>query len=122
MVDALGNPLRFVVSEGQRADVKFAESLIEGYGQAGAVVADKAYDADRLIEVIGQMEARAVIPPKKNRKEPRKYDKNLYKDRNKVERYFGRVKHYRRLATRYEKTARNFLAFWHIAAAITLTI
>ena len=118
----MGNPLRFVVSEGQRADVKFAESLIEGYGQAGAVVADKAYDADRLIEAIGQMEARAVIPPKKNRKEPRKYDKNLYKDRNKVERYFGRVKHYRRLATRYEKTAQNFLAFWHIAAAITLTI
>ena len=63
-----------------------------------------------------------VIPPRKSRRKQRSYDKNLYRDRNKVERLLNRFKHYRQLATRYQKTARNFLAFWHLAAYVVLTL
>jgi putative transposase len=72
--------------------------------------------------LIEQLGAEVVIPPKANRVEQRVYDENLYADRNKVERFFNRVKHYRRLATRYEKTARNYLAFWQVACCVILTL
>ena len=75
-----------------------------------------------FIAFIVQTGAQVVIPPKANRLEQRAYDENLYADRNKVERFFNRLKHYRRLATRYEKTARNFLAFWQLACAVMLTL
>ena len=68
------------------------------------------------------MGAQAVIPPKSNRIDQRKYDENLYADRNKIERFYNKAKNYRRLATRYEKTARNFLTFWHIASCVILTL
>lgn len=84
--------------------------------EAGAVIADKAYDADPLIERIAATGAEAVIPPRRNRTEQRAYDANLYADRNKVERLFNRLKHYRRVATRYEKTAGSFLAMVQVAA------
>jgi putative transposase len=64
------------------------------------------------------LEAEAVIPPKKNRTQQREIDRELYKDRNKVERFIGRIKHYRRVATRYEKTARNYLAMLHLVSAM----
>jgi transposase len=120
-VDALGNPRRVILSAGQVHDLQMAVDLIENE-QTGAVVADKAYDSDVLIAFIEQAGAQAVIPPKANRLEQRIYDKNLYADRNKVERFFNRLKHYRRLATRYEKTARNFLAFWQLACSVMLTL
>ena len=120
-VDALGNPRRVRLSAGQVHDLQLASELIENE-HTGAVVADKAYDSDLFIAVIEQQGAQAVIPPKANRLEQRAYDKNLYADRNKVERFFNRLKHYRRLATRYEKTARNFLAFWQLACSMMLTL
>ena len=120
-VDALGNPRRIILSAGQVHDLQMAVDLIENE-QTGAVVADKAYDSDILIAFIEQIGAQAVIPPKANRLEQRAYDENLYADRNKVEPFFNRLKHYRRLATRYEKTARNFLAFWQLACAVMLTL
>jgi transposase len=81
-----------------------------------AVIADKGYDADDLVQEIHRRGAQAVIPPRSNRKQPRKYSKRRYKTRNLVERFVNRIKHYRRVATRYEKTARNFLAFVHLAS------
>lgn len=120
-VDALGNPRRVMLTGGQVHDLQMAARLIE-HEQTGAVVADKAYDSDWLIAFIEQVGAQAVIPPKANRLEQRAYDENLYADRNKVERFFNRLKHYRRLATRYEKTARNFLAFWQLACCVMLTL
>lgn len=120
-VDALGNPRRVMLSGGQVHDLKMSASLIE-HEQTEAVVADKAYDSNEFIAIIKQAGAQAVIPPKANRLEQRAYDENLYADRNKVERFFNRLKHYRRLATRYEKTARNFLAFWQLACAVMLTL
>lgn len=120
-VDALGNPRRLILTPGQAHDVRTGPALIEGE-ETQAVIADKAYDSDRFLALIAQMGAEAVIPPKANRVEQRAYDENLYADRNKVERFYNKAKQYRRLATRYEKTARNFLAFWHLASCVILTL
>jgi transposase len=118
-VDALGNPVEFTLTPGQRAAITQAEALIEGR-DAEAVIADKAYDSDPLVRRIQGKGATAVIPPKKNRKEPRAYDEHLYKERNKVERFIRLMKAYRRVATRYEKTAQNFLGFVHVVAVMIL--
>ena len=106
---------------GQAADVHTGPDLIEGENTE-AVIADKAYDSNDFLALIAKMEAEAVIPPKSNRVDQREYDKNLYADRNKVERFYNKAKSYRRLATRYEKIARNFLAFWHVASCVILTL
>ncbi len=117
--DGLGNPPRFLLSGGQEADISHAEPLIEGQ-RFGAGIGDKGYDSDRLVAVIESQGAEAIIPPKKNRKVPREYDRHLYKERNKVERLIGLIKQYRRVATRYDKTAVNFLGFIHVAAIMVL--
>lgn len=120
-MDALGNPRRVMLSGGQVHDLRMAVGLIENE-PTEAVVADKAYDSNEFIAFIEQAGVQAVIPSKANRLEQRAYDENLYADRNKVERFFNRLKHYRRLATRYEKTARNFLSFWQLACSVMLTL
>ncbi len=84
------------------------------------VIGDKGYDSDKVVETIEAQGAEAVIPPRKNRKEPRSYDAERYKDRNVVERFWHKIKQFRRVATRYEKTARNFLAFVHVASIMVL--
>jgi transposase len=112
----LGNPLRFYLTGGQEADIKQADALIEGL-RTQAVVADKAYDADALLARIAARGAVAVIPPMSHRKEQRTYDRHLYKDRNLVERFFNRIKHFRRIATRYEKLARNYFSMFNLACA-----
>lgn len=96
-----------------------AEPLIQGH-QAGAYILDKAYDSDAVVEAARRQGGEAVIPSKKNRKVPRDYDKHLYKQRNKVEWFINLIKQYRRVATRYEKTARNFLGFVHVASLMVL--
>jgi transposase len=124
-VDALGNPVRITLTPGQAADISEAPALIAGFSFE-AVIADTGYDSDGFIEIIeahttdAGMPAQAVIPPKKNRKAQREYDRHLYKVRNLVERFIGRVKHFRRIATRYEKTDHNYLAFWHFASLMVL--
>jgi putative transposase len=117
LIDALGNPLRFLLSPGQSADITSAPSLIEGY-RSGAVIADRAYDSDAFIGLVSDGGAEAVIPPRSNRKQHRAIDRNLYRDRNKVERFFAWVKLFRRIATRYEKTARSYLALLHLAGTM----
>ena len=81
------------------------------------VMKEKGYDADYVVDAVHAMGAEVVIPPKSNRKEPREYDKELYKERNQVERLFNRLKHWRRVANRFDKTKESFLAFIHIAAS-----
>ena len=115
----MGNPTRFLLSGGQEADVTYAEPLIGGQ-RFDAGIGDKGYDSDRLVQFIESQGAEAVIPPKKNRKEPRAYDEHLYKERNKVERFINLMKQYRRVATRYEKTDVNFLGFIYVAAIMIL--
>lgn len=119
VVDALGNPLRIILSVGQQADIKQAEALLTEY-ETDAVIADRGYDADSLLSWLADSQVEAVIPAKKNRLIERSIDENLYKDRNKVERYFNKLKQYRRVATRYEKTARSFAGFIYIASALIL--
>jgi transposase len=84
------------------------------------VIAAKAFDSDALVRAVQRRGAEAVIPPKKNRECPRAYDKHLYKERKKVEWFINLLKQYRRVATRYEKTARNFLGFVHVASIMIL--
>ncbi len=119
LVDALGNPVEFILTAGQEADVAQAGPLI-GEHKAGAYILDKAYDSDAVVAAARRQGAEAVIPSKKNRKVPRDYDKHLYKERKKVEWFISLLKQYRRVATRYEKTARNFLGFVHMASIMVL--
>ncbi len=115
----MGNPVEFVLTAGQEADVTQAEPLIRG-NKADAYILDKAYDSDAVVKAVKRRGAEAVIPSKKNRKVPRDYDKHLYKERKKVEWFINLLKQYRRVATRYEKTARNFLGFVHVASIMIL--
>lgn len=107
--------MRFFLSGGQAADCKYALALLDGL-KADAVLADKGYDADYIIEAVSRMKSLVIIPPKSNRKIQREYDNDLYKERNLVERMFNKLKQFRRIATQYDKTALSFFAFLIIAA------
>jgi transposase len=118
-VSGLGLPVKVLLTPGQAADVSQAEELLEGLS-AKVVIADKAYDSKALVDSIEARGAEAVIPSLSNRKRQREYDRERYKDRNLVERFWHKLKQYRRVATRYEKTAQNFLAFVHVASIMIL--
>jgi transposase len=118
-VNGLGLPVTLVLTPGQAADVTQAEALIDGVPFAVAI-ADKGYDKQDLVDRIAGRGAEAVIPSRKNRTEPRAIDRDRYKDRNLVERFWAKMKVYRRVATRYEKTARNFRGMLHLASIMIL--
>ena len=82
------------------------------------MLADKGYDSDAFIKAIEETGATPVIPPRQNRKELRKYDKELYKERNLVERLFQKLKQFRRIATRYERLGRNYMAMLHLVSSL----
>ena len=116
-VDALGNPTGFPLTEGQACDLEGADVLLPAI-KAGTVIADKGFDADqRVLEPLQKAGRQPVIPPKTNRKQQRLYDKELYKARHLIENFFAKLKQFRAIATRYDKTARNFLAAIHLAAS-----
>lgn len=118
LVDALGNPLGFFLTPGQAHDLQGADALLP-HMQADTLLADKAFDADqRVIQPLLAAGKTAVIPPKRNRKTPRPFDKDIYKARHLIENFYCRLKQFRAIATRYDKTARNFLAAIHLAAAM----
>jgi len=117
LADTFGRPLRFAITAGQAHDITAAADLLEGQ-RAEAILADKAYDSNDLRERIARMNAEAVIPPKRNRKVFIPHDKDTYKHRNQIERCFGRLKHFRRFATRYDRRTIHFTGFVHLAAAM----
>jgi transposase len=117
IVDALGNPLAVSLTGGQAHDITQAETLA-GQVEAQALIADKGYDRDAFVQSLEIREIAAVIPPKANRKAKRACDFALYRERNLVERFFNIIKQFRAIATRYEKTARNFLAGVHLVCAL----
>lgn len=117
--DGLGKPVEIILTPGQDHDVTQGPQLIAN-SEAKKMIADKAYDSDTLIDAIKARGAEPVIPPRKNRTEDRPYDKNAYKTRNVVERFINLMKQSRRVATRYEKTARNFLGVVQLAAIFVL--
>ena len=117
LVDALGNPLRFVLTPGQVHDLAGADALLP-HMVADLLIADRAFDADsRVLEPLAAAGKSAVIPPRPNRVAPREFDRELYKRRHLIENFFCKLKQFRAIATRYDKTARNFLAAVHLAAA-----
>jgi transposase len=119
VVNGLGLPVEFKLTPGQAADISEAEALLENH-DFDAVLGDKGFDSKKLIDFIQSRGAEAVIPPRSNLKDQREYDRHLYKERNLVERFINRIKQFRRVATRFEKTARNFLAFVQLASIMVL--
>lgn len=111
----MGNPVRLIAGPGQQNDITRAHELVEGL-KADATIADKGYDADHLHETIAAQGSQIVIPPKRNRKVQRPYDADLYKERNLIERFFNKLKQFRRVATRYDKLLANFMGFVKLAA------
>jgi len=116
-VDAAGNLLRIIVRPGQSHESKEAAALIEGL-EINKVLADRGYDGDAFRNVIAAAGGEAVIPSIPARKTPIDYDKVVYKERNVVERFFCKIKHYRRIATRYDKTVISYVAMFHLAGAM----
>jgi transposase len=117
MVDALGNPLGFFLTGGEAHDLVGADHLLPDM-QADTLIADKAFDADeRVIKPLAAASKNAVIPSKANRRTPRAFDRDLYVARHLIENFFAKLKQFRAIATRYDKTARNFLAAIHLAAS-----
>ena len=117
-MDALGRPHALLLGPGQQADCTRALDLLRQAGPARYVLADKAYDTNAIVDYVEQAGAEVVIPSKKNRLLCRLIDRARYRQRNQVERFFNRLKDFRRLATRYEKTAVSFMGFIHFFAAL----
>ena len=120
VTNALGNPLAFVLTGGQASNIGQAERLI-GDLPAQAVIGGKGYDSDAFVKAVEEHGMEAVIPPRSNRLAPRAYDRHFYKEWHLVECFFNKIKHYRRIFGRFEKTARNFMAFLHFVAFLIWT-
>lgn len=110
LVDALGLPLFFLLTPGQQNDITQAERLTENVRNI-PVLADRGYDSDQFISTLEAKDCTPVIPSKKNRKKKREHDKYLYRERHLVECFFGKIKHFRRVFSRYEKLAKCYLSF-----------
>lgn len=115
----MGNPVKVLLTAGQQHDLSRAEELIAGQA-AAYVIADRGYDSDAFVQAVESQGATPVVRPRENRKAPRELDWHLYGVRQLIERFVNKIKHCRRVATRYDKTARNFLAFVHLAATMVL--
>jgi transposase len=118
LVDALGNPIGFHLTGGEAHDLVGADALLPDM-EADMLLADKAFDADaRVIKPLAAAGKTTVIPSKANRKQPREFDHHMYAARHLIENFFAKLKQFRAIATRYDKTARNFLAAVHLAASV----
>lgn len=117
-VDKHGRLAALHLSPGQDGDGPHGRTLLEAFdpGQIEYVIADTAYDGEETREQVRKLKAKACIKPHQNRKARKRYDKERYKHRNQVERFFNRMKQFRRVATRYEKTLENFAGFIWLAA------
>ena len=111
--------MRLLFGPGQRQDITRAHALIDGF-KPKAVIADKGYDADHLRQAVRDAGAEPVIPARANRTQPRPHDTLLYKERNRVERFFAKLKQFRRVATRYDKLLANYEGFVQLAAIMII--
>ena len=117
LADTLGRPLRLILTPGQSGDVKSGPALIEGM-KAKGVIADKGYDSNAFRELISTSGMEAVIPSNRSRKILIPHDKDLYRTRNRIERCFNKLKHFRRIATRFDRVDAHFMSFLHLASAL----
>ena len=118
VTDQQGRPVVLVLTAGQVSDFVPAKECLQAAPQATAVIADRGYDSDELRDFIKQRGAQPVIPPKKNRRVQYRYDKTLYRNRNRVERFFCRLKDFRRVATRYDRQPYTFMAAVFLASIV----
>lgn len=116
LVDANGLPVALKLTEGQAHDGASAVDMLEALSEGQILLADRAYDSDRLRQSLGERGVFANVRPMKGRKRALPFSPWLYRQRNLVERFFSKLKHYRAVATRYEKHAANFLAAVKLAA------
>ena len=117
VVDANGNPFRLKLTEGQAHDGRSADDMLDSVGKGQTLLADRAYDSDALRDTLADRGARANIKPMPNRVNIPKFNKRLYRKRNLVERFFNKLKHFRAIATRFEKHDANYLALVKLASA-----
>lgn len=115
--DALGNALRFILTGGERHDITQAEQLIENFA-ADYVIADKGYDSEAFILKLKEQNSEAVIPSRSHHKEQRVIDNHLYKERHLIENQIGKLKHFRRVFSRFDKLAKNYLSFIYLASTV----
>ncbi len=115
--DALGNALRFILTGGERNDITQAQQLIENFA-ADYVIADKGYDSEAFILKLKEQNSEAVIPSRINHKVQREIDKHLYKERHLIENQIGKLKHFRRVFSRFDKLAKNYLSFIYFASTV----
>ena len=115
-VDAKGRPVRLLISPGNDHDVTAAEALLDGLEPRAIVIADKGYDADSVRTCIRDQGAIPNIPNRGNRKRKYRWKKAVYRERNRVERFFNKLKQFRHIATRYDKLGANFFAFIQLAS------
>ncbi len=115
--DALGNPVRFILTAGQESEFGQANALIEGFN-VEYVLADKGYDSNDFIAEIEKSGATPVVPPRKNRIDQREYDRDIYRERSLIECLFQKLKRFRRIASRFERKAKHFLSMLFIASSI----
>ena len=115
--DALGNAIRFILTGGERNDITQAESLIANLS-ADYVLADKGYDSAAFVLKLEELGSEAVIPSRATRKTQRVIDRHLYKERHLIECYIGKLKHFRRVFSRFDKLAKNYLSFVQFASTI----
>lgn len=117
VVDGLGQGIRFALTGGQRHDITQANALIDSL-TARHIIADKGYDSNAFVDQIAEQGAQAIIPSKRNRKEERDYDRHIYKERHLIECFFGKLKQFRRVFSRFDKHLLAFLAFVSFASAL----
>ena len=116
-MDGLGNPLRFILTAGQRHDITQAQPLLEGY-TCEHVIADRGYAADPFVQWIIAHAADPVIPPHQRAKEVREYDLWLYRERHLVECFINKIKHFRHIFSRFDKLASRYLGFLHFVGTL----
>jgi len=117
LVDGLGNPIKFLLTPGQRHDITQAAILTEEIHDS-AILGDKGYDADHFIDWLNKNNNSHTIPPKRNRKNPRDYDQHRYKERHLVECFFSKMKHFRRVFSRFDKSVNSFLGFLYFVGTL----
>src|SRR3546814_17431085 len=118
--DVCSSDLRFLLTGGERNDITQIEGLLDGL-QARHVLADKGYDGQRAMGAIAASGAKPVVPRRRTTAQWRSFDSHLYKERNLIERFFTKIKHFRRITTRYDKLARNNAYLLNPTAAIKYT-
>lgn len=117
LTHALGNPLDFVLTPGQAADLQQAEALLPE-APVPAPIADQGYDADAFVETLATRQITLVIPPRSHRRAPREYDRYVYQERHLMECFFNKIQHDRRSFSRFEKTARHDMSFMRFVAVL----